>query len=442
MAVVDRRAFLAGSAAAVARSVLAAAAVRPDFDIVIVGAGAAGIAAARRVLAAGRSCVVLEASSRWGGRCFTDVRTFGIPYERGARWIYMPDENPLARLAIETGLEVRSVSPRLNLRQGRRNARDSEMEEFFANLLRCQRAISEAAGGKVDIPGAQALPKDLGEWRRTMEFVFGELARGKALSSISAMDFAETDPRDGAAYCRQGLGTLVGKLALGVPIQFFSPVTRIRRKRRLVEVEARGTVVTARSAIVTASTGVLASGKVEFQPELPALYVDAINKLGLGSFEQIAIEFAGNPLGLGSDEFVFEKVAGPRTAALFANVLGTSVSVVQIAGSLAAQLAERGEAEMTTFAIDWLARLFGSDLKQAVGRTHATRWTKEPWVLGAFSAASPGGYLARKTLSEPMDECLWFAGEAVHETRSGTVAGAWEAGERAADAAMRRLDQQ
>jgi monoamine oxidase len=153
----------------------------------------------------------------------------------------------------------------------------------------------------------------------------------------------------------------------------------------------------------------------------------------------VAIEFAGNPLGLQSDELVFEKAVDPRTAAVLGNVSGSRLSVVEIAGKLAADLAEDGEAAMKTFAIDWLAGLFGSDLKRAVERTHATRWTKEPWVLGAFSAAAPGGQWARKALSEPLDERLWFAGEAVHETLWGTIAGAWEAGERAADAAIKRL---
>jgi hypothetical protein len=100
MSVVNRRSFLAGSAAVAAGPVLAAPTVQPDFDVVIVGAGAAGVAAARRVAAAGRRFVVLEASERWGGRCFTDVRTFRVPYERGARWIYMPDLNPLAVGAV------------------------------------------------------------------------------------------------------------------------------------------------------------------------------------------------------------------------------------------------------------------------------------------------------------------------------------------------------
>jgi len=436
---VNRRAFLAGSAAVVAAPVLAAPAVQPDFDVLIVGAGAAGIAAARRVAAAGRRFVVLEASERWGGRCFTDMRTFRIPYERGARWIYMPDVNPLAKLALKAGLDIYPMPAGQRLRIGLRDAREGETEDFFANLVRCNRGISDAARGKVDVSCAQALPNDLGDWRPTMEFVLGNFGCGKALSDISAMDLAKSAEREVAAFCRQGLGTLVGKLAFGSPIQFSSPVTRIAWGDRLVEAETRGTLLTARAAIVTASTAVLASGKIKFQPGLPARHAEAIGKLGLGSYEHVAIEFAGNPLGLRSDDLIFEKAADPRTAALLGNVSGSRLCVVEVAGRLAADLAGDGEAAMTTFAIDWLAGLFGSGLKRAVERTHATRWTKEPWVLGAFSAAAPGGQWARKALSEPLDERLWFAGEAVHETLWGTIAGAWEAGERAADAAIKRL---
>lgn len=124
---------------------------------------------------------------------------------------------------------------------------------------------------------------------------------------------------------------------------------------------------------------------------------------------------------------------------MLANVSGSHISVAEVAGKLGADLAEDGEAAMTTFAIEWLAGLFGSDLKRAVRRTHATQWMKDPWVLGAFSVASPGGQWARMALSESLNEQLWFAGEAVHETLWGTIAGAWEAGERSADAAIRRL---
>src|SRR6516165_9021751 len=108
------------------------------------------------------------------------------------------------------------------------------------------------------------------------------------------------------------------------------------------------------------------SGKIKFQPGLPARHAEAIGKLGLGSYEHVAIDLAGNPLGLQSDDFVFQKAADPNTAALLANVSGSRVCVVEVAGKLADSLADDGEAAMTAFAID------GSDLKRAVERTHAT----------------------------------------------------------------------
>jgi monoamine oxidase len=92
---------------------------------------------------------------------------------------------------------------------------------------------------------------------------------------------------------------------------------------------------------------------------------------------------------------------------------------------------------MTAFALDWLTSLYGADVKRAVRRTHATRWNDDPWTLGAFSAAAPGGQPARRTLMEPLANRLWFAGEAVHESLWGTVGGAWESGERAAEAVLK-----
>ena len=92
---------------------------------------------------------------------------------------------------------------------------------------------------------------------------------------------------------------------------------------------------------------------------------------------------------------------------------------------------------MVDFATGWLAELYGADIKKAIGKTAATRWSRDPFALGAFSAAAPGGQGGRKTLMEPVRERLFFAGEAVHETLWGTVGGAWESGERAADAALR-----
>ena len=93
---------------------------------------------------------------------------------------------------------------------------------------------------------------------------------------------------------------------------------------------------------------------------------------------------------------------------------------------------------MVAFARDWLGKLFGSDMANAVKKISATRWNASPYVLGAMSAASPGGAASRKALIDPIG-CMYLAGEATHETLWGTVDGAWESGERAADAALRRI---
>jgi monoamine oxidase len=436
MSAVNRRNFIAGSAAMASTQALGAVSASGETEVAIVGAGAAGIAAARKVAAAGRRFVLIEASDHVGGRCVTESRTFGVPYDRGAHWVHMPDINPVAKLSARTGLEVYAAPPGQKLRMLKRNAREGEMEDYLAATVKANRAIQDAARGKADVSCAQALPKDLGDWRAAVEFVLGPFGCGKNLEDISAMDFARSLERDVDAFCRQGFGALLAKLA-DMPVQINTPVQRMTSTRNAVEIEtARGRIV-ARAAIVTASNGVLAADKIKFTPDLPKRHVDAIAKLSLGSYDHVALELKGNPLQLQNDDLVFEQAKGPRTAALLANVSGTPLCMIELAGKFGRELSQGGEAAMVDFATGWLAELYGTDIKKVVGKTHATRWTNEPWALGAFSAAAPGGQPGRRSLMEPVRERLFFAGEAVHETLWGTVGGAWESGERAADAALK-----
>lgn len=433
----NRRNFIAGSAALAAAPALGAVSASGETDVAIIGAGAAGIAAARKVASAGRRFALIEASDHVGGRCVTDNRIFGVPFDRGAHWVHMPDINPVAKLAARTGLDLYPAPPGQKLRIGRRNAREGEMEDYLATIVRANRAIQDASRGKADVSCMQALPKDLGDWRPAVEFVLGPFGCGKGLDEISAMDFARALERDVDAFCRQGFGALVAKLAIDLPVQLGVPVVRMQSTRNFVEIETTRGRINARAAIVTVSNGVLDAGKIKFTPDLPKRHLDAIAKLSLGSYDHVALELKGNPLQLQNDDLVFEKPSGARTAALLANVSGTPLAMVEIAGKLGRELAQAGEAAMIDFATGWLVDLYGADVKKAIGKTHATRWSREPWALGAFSAAAPGGQPGRKILMEPVRERLFFAGEAAHETLWGTVGGAWESGERAADAALR-----
>ncbi|MPZ39483.1 MAG: NAD(P)-binding protein [Rhizobiales bacterium] len=443
MSDLTRRSFLAAAGAIVAQPALGAARQkspgkrRSGVDVVIIGAGAAGIAAARRVMSAGRTCIVLEAAGVVGGRCLTDTALFGVPYDRGAHAFYTPESNPVARLALQSGFDIYPAPRGQRMRITRRYARESEMEDLLATMVRANGAIADAAR-KSDVSTAQVLQKDLGEWRSTVEFMLGPYLCGKDVSDISAVDLARAAERDVQAYCRQGLGAVIAKLAAGVPVKLSTPATRINwRVRAGVEVETAQGTIGARAAIVTASTNVLAAEKLRFAPDLPKRQVEAIEQLKLGSYDHVALELSDNPLGLRTDEFVFERSSSARTGVLLANIAGSTLCTIDVGGRFGRELAGKGATEMVAFALDWLDNLYGSALKRAAGRSHATNWNEEPWVLGAMSAAAPGGQLARRTLMESVNNRVWFAGEAVHERLWGTVGGAWESGDRAAQAALR-----
>ena len=434
---VSRRSFIAGSAALASAPALGAVATSGETDVAIIGAGAAGIAAARKVAAGGKRFALIEASNQIGGRCITESRTFGVPFDRGARWIHMPDINPVAKLSARSGLDIYPAPPGQKLRIGKRYAREGEMEEYLSTIVRANRAIQEAARGKTDVACAKALPKDLGEWRPAVDFVLGPYGCGKNLDDVSAVDFARSLERDADAFCRQGFGALLAKLAAELPVQLDTPVTRIVSGRSAIEVTTARGVIYAKAAVITASTAVLTAGKIKFAPDFPKRQLDAAAKLPMGSYDHVAIELKGNPLQLANDDLVFDKAANARTAALLANVSGTPLCLVEVAGKLGRELSAQGDAAMFDFAQNWLAELYGADVKKAIGRTFVTRWNAEPFVLGAFASAAPGAQPSRKILMEPVLGRLFLAGEAVHETLWGTVGGAWESGERAADAALK-----
>jgi monoamine oxidase len=437
-----RRDFLSASAVLAATPALGARAwgapLPREADIVVIGAGAAGIAAARRIMAANRRVIVIEASGQVGGRCLTDTSTFDVPFDRGARWMHNPDTNPMIRLARNAGLDVSAAPLGQKIRIGRRNARPGETEEFLAALVRANRAIDEASRGKADVACGSVLPKDLGDWAGTAEFVLGANATGKDLKDISVIDKARAQERNAAIACRQGLGTLIAKLGEQVPLSLSTPASRLAWSGRDVTVETSSGKIAARAAIITVSSNVLAAGSIKFTPDIPKRQLDAAAKLSLGSYDRIALALPGNPMGLARDDIIIEQSTSTRTALMFANMGSSSLCSIDVAGSFGRDLSAQGEPAMIAFAVEWLTKLFGSEAAAAVKKSSATRWNAAPFALGAMSSAAPGAQPSRKILTEPIG-CMFLAGEATHETLWGTVDGAWESGERAADAALRRI---
>jgi monoamine oxidase len=435
-----RRDLLAASAAmamAPGFSRRAFAALPREADIVVVGAGAAGIAATRRIQAANRKVIVVEADARLGGRCWTDSNAFDVPFDRGARWLHNPDTNPMVKLARAAGLDISAAPLGQKIRIGQRYARAGETEEFLAALVRTNRAIDEASR-KGDVACASVLPKELGDWTGAAEFLLGANGTGKDLRDVSVIDKSRAQDRNAAIGCRQGIGALVVKLGDQVPAALSTPVNQIIWNNREVAVETPAGRIAARAVIVTVSSNVLSAGNIKFTPELPKRQLDAAAKLSLGSYDRIALQLPGNPFGLGRDEAVVEQSKSTRTALLSANVAGSSLCLIDVGGSFGRDLTGQGEKAMIAFAIDWLKGLFGSDIAASVKQSSVTRWNASPLTLGAMSVAVPGGQGSRKILTEPLGN-LFLAGEATHETLWGTVDGAWESGDRAAEAALKKI---
>ena len=437
---ITRRDLLAASAAIAASPLFgrgASAALPREADIVIIGAGAAGIAAARRIQSANRKVIVVEADSRLGGRCWTDSNSFDVPFDRGARWLHNPETNPMVKLARAAGLDISAAPLGQKIRIGQRYARAGETEEFLAALVRANRAIDEAAR-KGDVACASVLPKELGDWTGTADFVLGANGTGKDLREVSVIDKSRAQDRNAAIGCRQGVGALVAKLGEGVPTALSTPVNQIIWNNRDVAVETPSGRIAARAVIVTVSSNVLAAGNIRFTPELPKRQLDAAARLSLGSYDRIALQLPGNPFGLGRDDAVIEQSKSIRTALLSANVAGSSLCLIDVGGSFGHDLTGEGEKAMVAFAAEWLKGLFGSDIAASIKQSSVTRWNASPFTLGAMSVAAPGGEPSRKILTEPLGN-LFLAGEATHETLWGTVDGAWESGERAAEAALKKI---
>jgi monoamine oxidase len=407
-----------------------------EADVIIVGAGAAGIAAARKLTGAGRSVIVLEARDRAGGRCVTDTVTFGVPIDLGAHWIHAPADNPVVPLARAAGFDLYDDRERQRLLIKGRNPREGEWEAFASAQARTQRAILEAGEAGREVALSEVLPNDLRDWRPTIEFLKGAWDSGKETSEISCVDFYNAiETRD--QFCRQGYGAILAKLAEGLPIRLATAVTRIDWSGRGVSVETPAGTLRARAVIVTVSTAVLGSGTMRFHPAIPKRQLDAIQALGCGAYEHLIVHLPDNPMEAKADQPLVVKADTAATAKPLARIGGSDWWYLDIGGRFARELAGAGQTAMKSFAAEFIGNELGPHARRAMGEVHVTSWTTDPFVRGAWSVAGPGATPQRLRLAEPVGQRVLFAGEATDEGLWGTVGGAWASGERAAAIAER-----
>lgn len=407
-------------------------------DIVIVGAGAAGLAAARRLRELKVSFVVLEARPRIGGRAFTDTGTLGAPVDLGGHWLHSPALNPLTPLAERYGIRVdRSPGPARLAIDGRllsgaeADAAEAGVADGFARI----------AAARDDRDGAVSDLVPEGDPSSGL-FEAAFLAKqGVAPAGCSSRDFARYVWEGDDWPVLDGLGALVARHARSVPVELSTPVTRIAwHGREHVAVDTPRGTVEARAAIVTVPAGVLAGEALRFDPPLPGWKQQAIADLPMGSCNKLSLGLAGNPFGDASGPVLAAGSGADRSVEFLLREDGRDVVTMMVNGPFGRDLAAAGAPAMIDYAASRLSALFGSDIRSALtGRHVLADWDHDPWSAGCYAVARPGAADARAALARPVEDRLFFAGEAVHDRYMGDVHGAHLSGEAAADDAARAI---
>jgi len=397
-----------------------------EVDVVVVGAGSAGLAAARALRAAGRSVTVLEAMTRIGGRAWTSSETFGVPFDIGCAWLHAADRNPYFPEAQQAGWTLYHHAMEVDhLWIGGREASAEERAAMLAADAELGRALETWTG---DDDRVSSLIRH-GAVRRAAATFSGPMDFGKDHDEISVEDFREAADLDPNYFTREGFGALVARFGAVVPVDLGTPVHRIRWGGACVQVETPRGVVRARAVIVTASPAVLAFEEIHFDPVLPAGHVEAFFDLPMGMLTKIPVEISNTRLGLQPfDDLLIERPA-QHDVYFLAFPFDSDLMVGFVGGDFAWEMSAAGEAAAVDFVVDRLVGIFGSDLRSHVGRSMMTNWGAERYVRGAYAAARPGRAAARRTLMEPVGDRIFFAGEHLAGPLMQTCGGARLSGE-------------
>ncbi|WP_240540147.1 flavin monoamine oxidase family protein [Salinarimonas soli] len=396
-------------------------------DVAIIGAGAAGIGAARALLARGLTVAVLEARSWVGGRAVTvDLR--GHPVDLGAHWLHAGPINPLVALALARGEPLRRAPQASHLVVGRRMATAAEADALGRAFDRADRTLTGHAGDPRDGPAAANLPL-LGRWREPVTTVHG-LVCGRPLTQVSARDFPSLEYADNH-FIRGGYGAYVARLARGLPIRLQAPVTRIDWSGRGVRIEGPFGALRARAAIVTAPVSVLQAGAIRFDPALPDPTGAAIHGFLPGTYEHVVLHWPGAPFQ-GADRIASFAGGPAKPAGMLTRIDGTPFHYFELDQPMRDRLGDRGPDAARRLARAVLAERFGPRAIRDLAIPGVSAWREDPWSRNSWAVVPPGGFPVRDDLKHAVADRLWFAGEALSREQWGTVGGAWAEGERAA----------
>lgn len=407
-----------------------------DYDAIVIGAGAAGLAATHALHNAGRRVICLEAAERVGGRCYTDTSIFGVPFDIGGHWLHYSDVNSFIPIGQDLGFDLYPEPEHLHL------AGDLASDGVFDRMAEVSAELRRQANSENDLSMADAYtPKDDVE-RTTL--LLKALSAGRDLGEISLHDWHSIELDGNNWFCRQGFGTIVAAHAAGLPVKTNTPVTKIKRTADGVEVETADGTLRAGHVVVTVSVGVLAAQSITFDPPLDAAKQKALSGITMGVYNHAAMLFDVTTLPMAPDTWVsypIEEISGSmaRGGGMLCNISGSGLCSFEHVGNFARELEEAGKEAAIDFALSRMVDAFGADIRKGFKKGYATRWGSNPYTQGAYSGTRPGGAGLRSTLRQPHTDTIHFAGEAMNDGETMCVSGAHKEGLRAAQEVMALL---
>ena len=412
-----------------------------QVDIVVIGAGAAGIAAARRLMRPGLSVLVLEARGRIGGRAWT-VRAEGEGLDMGCGWLHSADDNVLAGRVEAEGLTLDQTPPPWRTQAFDHEMTRADQAEFGEAFAAFDQRVTEAAslvraGVGEDRPASDFFDPDC-RWNPRMDAISGAL-NGARFAEVSSLDYDAYGDTGVNWRVREGYGRLIARLGEAVsPITVTDcAVSRIDRSGPVLRLETNRGELTARIVILTVPNSLIASETIRIDPPVPALLEATTGvPLGLASKVHMTVRGAGD---FQPDTQLWTRTDTAETGGYHLRPFGRPMIEAYFGADLAWGLEAQGPAALFDFSVSELVAALGSDMRRRLEAVAVSGWSVDPWSRGAYSHALPGHAADRAKLRSPVEDRIFLAGEATAPVYYGTAHGAWMEGERAADGALTAL---
>jgi len=420
--------------ALVPRLAIAGSPVNPD--VVIIGAGVAGLEAARTLTEQEITFVLIDANDRIGGRVHTNHSIFNVPFDTHAHWMRASPDNPLITHARANGFEVSRDSWRVEYFVGQRKATGDELADLRQTDALFNSRIKRSALSGVNGPDDNAYTA-LGEdfftkpWGYTVASEYGvwDMAQdSKDWSPESWWNSLDAT----SWFCTQGYGSVVADYGRDVPVSLRTGASNIDWGGPDVAVTTSAGTIRARAAILTVSAGVLAADRIHFTPALPVEKQQAIHDIDMALMNYIGLLFNKDIFGFGRDTYVYQQQNDESGVGYLTNTHDSYLTYGYVGGSQAKALELESMETVIAYGLDGLKSMLGNDIEKQLVKGFATACGKVPLFDGAYSSVRPGKSAARRELGATLADKLFFSGEATHLSQPSTVNGGLERGRTAA----------